>query len=72
MLKVIMLRIAAFLLIVAGEHVVLLGITHATSSVIGCIELVGSAAFLIACVLLAIYCCSKADDIDEKIHYPDL
>ena len=35
-------------------------------------ELLGCVAALIACFLLAIYCGSKADDIDERIHYPDL
>lgn len=71
MLKVIMLRIAAFILIVAGELVLLFGCEYALSSLVGVFELLGCVAALIACFLLAIYCCWAADDIDEKIHHPD-
>lgn len=71
MLKVIMLRIAAFILIVAGEAVLLLGCACAPSSLIGFFELLGCVAALIACFLLATYCCWTADDIDGKIHHPD-
>ena len=70
MLKVIMLRIAAFILIVAGELVVLFGCAYAHSSLVGVFELLGCVAALIACFLLAIYCCWAADDIDEKSNIP--
>ena len=71
MLKVIMLRIAEIILIVAGEAVLLLGCAYAPSSLIGFFEVLGCVAALIACFLLAIYCAWTADDIDERIHHPD-
>lgn len=71
MLKVIMLRIAAFILIVAGELVLLFGCAYAPSSLVGFFEVLGCVAALISCFLLAIYCYCEADDIDEKIHNPN-
>lgn len=66
MLKAIMLRIAAFILIVAGWLVLLFGCEYASSSLVGVFELLGCVAALIACSLLAIYCCWTADDIEDS------
>ena len=67
MLKAIMLRIAAFILIVPGELVLMFGCEYAPFSLVGVFELLGCLAALIACSLLAIYCCWTADDIEESL-----
>lgn len=71
MLKVIILRIAAFISMGAGVLGLMLG-AYTPNTLTGFFEFLGVLAAIIVCFTLSIYCGSKADDIDEKIHYPDL
>lgn len=71
MLKVIILRIAALISMGAGVLGLMLG-AYTPNTLIGFLEFLGVLAAIIVCFTLSIYCGSKADDIDERIHYPDL
>lgn len=45
---------------------------YTPNTLTGFFEFLGVLAAIIVCFTLSIYCGSKADDIDEKIHYPNL
>lgn len=69
MLKVIMLRIAAFITFIVGFCGFAVTVTDGLA---GTFEIIGITSIFLACYLLATILGAKADDIDEKNHYPDL
>lgn len=69
MLKVIMLRIAAFITFIVGFCGFAVTVTDGLA---GTFEVIGIMTIFLACYMLATILGAKADDIDEKIHYPDL
>ncbi|MEE0972494.1 MAG: hypothetical protein U0L14_09380 [Bifidobacterium ruminantium] len=71
MLKVIILRIASIISMGAGVLGLMLG-AGTPNTLIGFFEFLGVIVAIVVCFTLAVYCGSKADDIDERIHHPDL
>lgn len=68
MLKVIMLRIAAFISMGAGVLGLMLG-AYTPNTLIGFFEFLGVLAAIIVCFTLSVYLGVKAGDIDYEIHH---
>lgn len=68
MLKVIILRIAAFISMGAGVLGLMLG-AYTPNTLIGFLEFLGVLAAIIVCFTLSIYLGVKAGDIAYEIHH---
>lgn len=68
MLKVIILRIAAFISMGAGVLGLMLG-AYTPNTLIGFLEFLGVLAAIIVCFTLSVYLVVKAGDIDHEIHH---
>lgn len=66
MLKVIMLRIAAFITFIAGFCGFAVTVTDGMA---GTFEVIGIMTIFFACYMCATYLGVKADDIDYEIHH---
>lgn len=68
MLKVIILRIAAFISMGAGVLGVMLG-AYTPNTLIGFFEFLGVLAAIIVCFTLSFYLYSKAEEIKHELHH---